>query len=401
MLICDEDPFDQAHFLAVLERVLPQDFWEPMKLNPDSGYELLQAFCKVAERVSLAANRLECGSLAIFATGGVNATLVAELHRPTSTAGAVTVKRGTVVVTGQGGRKFVLQQDVVFGALDLGPIPAFCAAVAPGYEWNVPGQTITPSGIVLAGQVDTIAELREVPAYGDPTIAVRQINFVTIEGSDPMLDGLAETRGLARAQGESDDSLSLRIRTLPDTISPNAILRLLHSLLDPKGMPFDFIEAFEHRYQECWDAPSQNVGTPTYQAVPPANPLFKDNVFAYDDERWPDRFADRWLDSLEYRGAFFVILRRDITLRDTGLAYDDPGMMPGDFHPSGGPTAGLPWRQTSAYDAPNDAVAFPNVFPPAYDGFDIDRGALYGAVYLHLQEVKAGGVAAIVETLRP
>lgn len=401
MLICDEDPFDQAHFLEVLEHVLPQDFWSPMKLNPDAGYELLQAFCKVAERVSLAANRLECGGLAIFASGGVNATLVAELHRPTNAAGAVTVKRGTVVQTGQGGRRFSLQQDVVFGALDLGPFPAFCTAVAPGYEWNVLGQTTTPSGIVLAGEVDTVAELRENPDYGDPTIRVRQINFVTIEGADPMLDGLAESRGMVRAPGETDDSLSLRIRTLPDTISPNAVLRLLRSLLEPKGLPFDFIEVFEHRYQECWDAPSTNVGTPTYQAVPPSNPAFEDNVFAYDDERWDDRFADRWLDTLEYRGAFIVVLSRSLTLRDTGFAYDDPGTGPGDFHPAGGPLVGFPWRQTPAYDAPNDTLAYPNVYPPAYDGFDIDRGALYAAVYLQLQEVKAGGIAAIVETLRP
>lgn len=65
-------------------------------------------------------------------------------------------------------------------------------------------------------------------------------------------------------------------------------------------------------------------------------------------------------------------------------------MLPSDFS-SGGFTRGTP-----AYDVPSDAPAA-LVYPAAYDGFDINAGAVYLGLLNLLNEIKAAGVAAIIE----
>jgi hypothetical protein len=120
-------------------------------------------------------------------------------------------------------------------------------------------------------------------------------------------------------------------------------------------------------------------------------------VFAYDDEfRGDSPFRNRWLGVDDYRAAFIVVLRKDITLRDLGLAYDDVGAVPTDFHPA----VGHPWRQTSAYDVSNmDPPEL--VFGPAYDGTDIDRAALYAAVVQQVDKIRAAGVGVFYEGVIP
>jgi len=69
-LVCDAVVYDQQHFLDLFDRLFPFDYLAPMKLNPNSGYELLQAFAAVGARLSEAIAHLECGALIIYASGG-------------------------------------------------------------------------------------------------------------------------------------------------------------------------------------------------------------------------------------------------------------------------------------------------------------------------------------------
>ncbi len=364
-----------------------------MRDNPNSGYEIFQAAAAVGARVSQAIERFECGSFVIFAPAGALAGGTVLFRRPTHAAGAVTIRAGTVVSTSKGNRDFVLQQDVVFGSLDLGPLTGTIQAIAPGYEWNVTGERLTASGVVLPGEIDTIKALVTLPAYGDITFTVEQMND-TDGGTAPMLEGLGDDRGIVRLPGEPEDSYRVRVRSLPDTVSPDAIIRQTHLILDPYGIEFDHIETWSITYQTCWDAPSPNIGTPTYQATPPANPDFDANLFVYDDPRSEYPLRNVWLDEQEYRGAFIIVLKRK-TLHDLGLAYDDPGMVPSDFRD---PVTGY-GRGTPAYDI--SASADPTlIFPCAYDGFDITYNSLALSLFNQLQEIKAMGVAAIVERRR-
>lgn len=388
---CNAPEYDIDALLAVIEAGYPEEYVAPMKANPNAGYELLRMMAAVGARCSMAVERFECGAFFMHAQGGAKATTSVEFLRETADAGAVTVLAGTIVTTSTGDRRFVVLEDAVFGALDLGPISVAVEAVFEGYEWNVPGQVITPAGEVLPGEIDTVVRFQLSPAFGDATIQVRQI--LSAEGGRaPMLDGLASNRGMPRLPGEADGPYRLRATSLPDTVSPGAMVRTVQQRLGLLGIEFDFIETFDVRYQTCFDAPSPNPGTPSayLNGTPPTNPLYDDTLFVYDDPRAVTRFSNRWLDVVEQRRAFIVVLRNVGVVLDVGFAYDDPGLGPTDFTTRG----------TPAYDGrltDNPAL----ISPAAFDGFDFGLQTIMAGLYDDLQRVKPAGVVAIIETLRP
>ena len=401
-LACNEHPFDKQHFLDLFDRIYPFEYIQPLKNNRNAGYEIYQGAGALGARLSLAVNRLECCLFILFAEGGARATVPLEFSRPTADAGAVTVKAGTRVTTASGNRQFITTEDAVFEALDLGPIVANGMATAQGYEWNVTGKVITPiSAIVLEGDIATVQSMTMDPPAGDFTIVVE--NLLDATGGRPAcLDGLGDNRGLRRATGEQDPQYRLRLRSLPDTVSPAAMIRAAERTLAGARKTLDhaFCETFEHAYQEVYDAPSPNAGTPSYDGgVPPLNVKYNGNTFVYDDPRLvttvDDFCRNRTMDEAELRGAFIVVVPNNVTLVDVGMAYDDPGTVPGDFLDSGTGAR----RGTPAYDITNDDNVL--IMTGAYDGFDLERGALYAGLFAELQRIKPAGVAAIIETIRP
>ncbi len=385
---CDAVPNDQDHFLDVIDKVFPPEYVEPMKVRTNAGYENFQSSAKVGERLSLAVNRTECGALAIYAPIGAQASGLVEFSRSTTAAGAVTVKAGTVVTTSSGARDFTTQKDVVFGGGDLGPFSVAVLAIAEGYEWNVPGEITTPAGETLEGSIDTTKSLIMDPPFGDPTIIVKQ-KVDTTGGVSPMLEGLGRDRGIVRKPNETVEAFRFRVRTLPDTVSPGAILRTVNAILDDYGLTFKAIETFELTLQTVYDGPSPNAGTPTFTPTLPPAP-YDPNLFVYDDPRPEDPLTNIYFDLSEVRGAFYIVIQR-LTLLDVGMAYDDPGITPTDFK---NPTTGRQ-RGTSAYDIP--ITADPAlVYPAAYDGFDVRTAAAATSIQETLNEIKAMGVKAVV-----
>lgn len=403
-LTCDQEAFGQQHFLDLYDRIFPLEWINPLKINANAGYELLQAFAKIGERISLAVNRFECGLFIIYATGGTASEISLSFSRPSAAAGAVTILAGTRFSTSQNGRQFVLVEDVVFGGADLGPIAGIVRAVAVGYEFNVPGQVITTgSAITLPGDIDTIDAWVLDPAYGDTTLEFEQIAFPVVEGKCADLDALGANRGRVRVTGEIDGQYRLRIQSFPDVVSPAAMRRAVERKLAPARVPipYDFCETFEHRYQEVYDAPSPNAGTPSYDGgIPPTNPDYDNTTFVYDDPRPVTTVFDfcrnRTMDEIEYRGAFVVVVPNNITLVDVGMAFDDPGTGPSDFLDS---STGVR-RGTPAFDVPSGADDNITIMTACYDGFDFERAPLYAALNDELQAVKPAGVAAIIETIR-
>jgi len=485
---CNGTVHDQDFLLGLFDRIFPESYLVPIKVTPQSGYELFQTFAKIGERVSQAIEHLECGSLIIFSEGGSYATVDVELYRASASFGAVTVKAGSIVTTSRGARDFLTLEDASFGPLDVGPVTVPVRAIAQGWEWNVPGQVTTPRGEVLPGEIDTCKRLLQAKnaisvgaqasgavalpantgvahfivvttsggfavigelyyddgtgvgtvtvlpallgrsmlvtaalsggaieldvggylwgltstweqdaeptggAFIDTTIQVRQLAAAT-GGRAPMLDGLGADRGLPRLLGEADDPYRLRIRTLPDTVSPGAIKRTVQRLLDPYSLTGDFIETWDVRYQTCWDA---DPSIPTGRGFDP-------NLFVYDDPRplygaGPGHpvpnglpFYNRWLDDVEQRGAFIVVLPVIPSLIDVGMAYDDTGMTPTDFFSVVGGQRGYP-----AYDVPSSFSSGIGL-QGGYDGFDVGRNAVYLGIWQTLQSIKAAGVAALVE----
>lgn len=395
-------PFDfpSVDFMALLERELGEGYVAPMRDNVDAGYEILAAFAAVADRVLQAVARAEKGSLIIYAEGGARSTFEVAFSRPTAAAGALVVKAGTVVKTSAPRRRFVLMRDVAFGAADLGPKSGAVRAIADGYEYNVSPPQAFSGGRSVPGEVDEIDELVLDPPHADQSLAVEQVGSSSA-GAAASLDACGDERGVYRESGEADDQYRLRLRSLPDTVSPGAVDRLCAAVLQPLGLAWEVVETWRVNYQSCWDAPSPNSGTPSYDhGSPPSNPRYDDATFVFDDPRGPRPFRNWWLDELEARGAFIVVVRQDLTVQDCGMAYDDPGAGPANFRPVGGPRVGSPWRGTPAYDSPGGDPAFPNVFVGAYDGYDLLRSAAYAGLFRQLQVVKAVGVAAIMDYYR-
>lgn len=380
---CDAPHYTQNHFLRLFDRILPDDYIDPMKRGENRGYEVFQSAGAVGDRISKAVTRLQCGTYYTTAPCGSLATGTVEFFRDSAVSGAFTVLAGTVVTTSRHDRRFELTEDVVFGAGVIGPVSGSVRAIAEGYEWNLPGRRITAAGELLEGEIDTLVEVRLDPPLADLTLRVQQV-VDTVGGAPPMLDGLGANRGIYRAAGESCASYRRRTTTIPDTVSPGAIVREVEAALDGVACSWEFVEEFSVQYQTCWDAPSPNPGTPTYQATPPLNPSFDDTLFAFDDDRPGPQNV--WLSS---GPGFVVYVDCPDAYRSVGFAYDDPGTSPADFDGS---------RGTPAYDGTRwDNPAL--IFPAAYDGgIIIDEGirATLEALYSDLQRIKPAGVTATI-----
>lgn len=375
---CNPVYLTQDDLLALLARLLPTSYLDPIRvLGP--GYELFEATTKVFERISLAVGRLECDMFIRTASGGAFATVQVNFVRDINAAGAISVKAGTIIVTSKGGHQFVIQQDAEFTGPGLFTLNVEARAVAQGFEYNQPGQRVTLGGETLGGEIDVIDLPIQNPVYGDPTIRVQHIHDAS-GGKPAMLDALGYDRGIVRAPGEQDGPYAARVRALPDTVSPDAIVRLLTRLLDPYGGGWQFIETWHASYQTCWDAPSTSFPFPGDE--------FNPNLFCYDDPRPPTPFRNRWLDEEEQFGTFIVVVPNYSALRDFGMAYDDPADNLAQHQTAIGQ------RAYSAYDVD---FGFAVGLAGAYDGYDIGKAAVYKSIYDNLQETKAGGIVAVVE----
>lgn len=104
-------------------------------------------------------------------------------------------------------------------------------------------------GDMAGGQSDTLGRAEFLAAVTAGTITITGATDMT-GGSDGELDLIAMGRGLPRAYGETDAALQRRIRTLPDVVTPAAILRVVNAALEPYGVtatlhePWDYAFAF-------------------------------------------------------------------------------------------------------------------------------------------------------------
>lgn len=93
----------------------------------------------------------------------------------------------------------------------------------------------------LVAGAGTSAELLEMSELG---VTVTQPEAF-VDGRDPWLDQLGADRKVYRQFGEGDDAYAVRIQTLDDTVSPNAILRATQRILSPLGIDFRILEALD------------------------------------------------------------------------------------------------------------------------------------------------------------
>jgi hypothetical protein len=180
-----------------------------------------------------------------------------------------------------------------------------------------------------------------------------------------MLDALGADRGVFRGAGEQDDQYRIRVRALPDTVSPDAIVRSVRSYFERyvQNADFDFIESWQlgaYSDMDCTDVPAEA--------------------------------SKIWLDDVEYRAMFVIRTVPYGGFSETGIAYDDPGSAAVDFVTPPPIISGH--RATPAYDIPGLAAGV--ALSGCLDGYDVGASALYGKLFDMLQSIKAGGVVALV-----
>lgn len=372
--------YTQAELLALLDRLLPFSYLDPLKqIGP--GYEMLQAFAKLHEKVSQAVATLSRQAYIISAEAGAFSTGTVELYRaaPHVSLLDVVVKQGTVVECSASGRRYTTNADVTFLAASTGPFTVGVTAMFQDYNYNVIGQVTTLAGEVLPGEIDTIRTLIEDPDYGDPTIQVRQTAANTVGGIDASLDLLGKDRGMPRIFNEDDETYRARIRALPDNISLSAFQRAVTLFLLPYGAFGTIIETWDDTYQTCYDGPAGTFPLSTYDP----------NLFCYDDPRNPVPFRNRYLDETDYRGGVIVVVPNLASIFDVGMGYDDTAMNATDF------TTPIGLRAVTAYDVPTTLIT--TEIQGGYDGFDLPKQAVYKGLYQLLQDIKAAGISVAVE----
>lgn len=371
------DQLTQADLLAAVDRALDEGYLAPLKALGD-GYELLQGFAKVGERCSLAVRRFELDGFIMSSLGAARATVTLKFYRAAATAGAGTILKGTIVRATVGGQRFRTVQDVSFGALDLF-VTVSAESIGFGYQYNVAGPFTDPKGTVWPGVIDVIDLPLEDPPFFDDTIQVT--NTTAGSGGRPgTLDAIGGERNLPRQTGEADTNYQTRIRTLPDTVAPNAILRQLKNYFRPFGIAWRAVETWQHEYQECYDAPE--ISATLYEN-------YDSNLCCYDDPRPETPMQNRWLGENDYLGAFVVEVEMPATMLDYGCAYDDPADELADVQSAAGIGA------FAAYDVPDTLTA--PALPPCYDGVDFGAEDLFVNLYNLLDEIKAGGVFITIQ----
>jgi len=371
---------DQAFFLRMFDRQLPADYLESLRTGGNGGYEIFRALARVGERASEAVINSASGLYIGWATLGAAALGEVELYRQSANNGRVLVKAGTVVRT-DAHQRFVLKHNVLFDVGDLGPHTVPIEATLQGWDHNVPGQATTAGGETIPGAISTIETLLEEPAFGDPTIQVRQI-AATYGGRAPMLESLGYERGVAHQDGEDQEPYRIRVRQIGDTVSPDAIHRLVYNYLQKFGSGFVLIEPWRVTYQTCWSAPSV------------AYREFNPTVFVWNDPRLFAEvgFRGRWLSADDDAGGVIVVVENLAFIAFSGFCFDDSGISESD-HAT--PTILGGYRAWACFDMPLEAPA--EVALSGFDGFDSARRAAYLGLYEQLQRIKLAGVSVTLE----
>jgi hypothetical protein len=368
---------DQAFFLRLFDRIFPDNYITPIRESGE-GYELFKAMAAVGERASQAqVNNAESTFISWAKRGAFATCTEVAFSRANAGAGAGVVKAGTKVKTSKGGRRFILTTDLAFGIGDVGPHTAMCRAEATGWEYNVQGPRVTAAGETIPGEIDTVDELITDPVFWDHTITCA--NLVDASGgAGAMLEELGIERGTSMRDGESEEMFRARLRQLPDTVSPLAIMRSVYFYLSQLNVPFVYIEPYGLDYQTCWDGPTITKGN------------YKPNVFVLDDPRSEYPFRNRWMSEDDCAGSFIILVPNLQCFGSMAMVCDDPGLTVTDFSTKGRPG----WRRGfDACDLPQNWARG----PAACDGVDQKRRAAYGGLNDLIQRIKSGGYDGSLE----
>lgn len=287
---CPTDAKSPESLVDVLRRFLPIEYLQPMEpprvgAAGAPGWETILAASQALSRVSVAAERLGCGLFFLTAPSGVLSTATVRLTRSATTTGVFDVKAGSIII-GTHGRLFIVAEDSTFGSGDVSiDVPVVSTVQAYWLDTDAPAPTT-----VAMDTTWSIGQLVLNPPYADTTISVAKIDAAH-DGTTPFLELLGNDRGLTQYPGESDEAFRLRCRTMPDTVTPGAIERMLARVFTSPTQSYEYHDLWALDFQTGYDMPLDT------------SPV----VFVYDDPRPYPPSRNRYLPP-NYLKAFVISL---------------------------------------------------------------------------------------------
>lgn len=230
-------------------------------------------------------------------------------------------------------------------------------------NWRYPRQVvrITSGGIEFSPALDNASDVGretvfELEEWADFGLTVEQPLAIT-GGVPDSLAAAGADRRIGRTPGETDASFAQRIQELPDTISPNAIERIVTRILEPFGVAFEIRETrlVEGLMGWTWDLHAYDFGG--LKLLKPGGSEWIGEGTVWLDERMGTRF-------------FLVCVEREL-LSFIGLVYDT-----------------APNDSPNAYDLTGTGVD-----SGAYDGYDTKNANLMARLREAVDAARAAGVA--------
>jgi len=395
-MILPLQPLTQQDFLQQLEQIMPLSWLYGLQ-TPGPGYEVLQQAAAIFARCSAAVARLDNDLYVLSANDGEFGTGSIKITR-SGYMGEVTLLGGSVLSCSASGRMFLLTGDLLFTAGSLTSYPAFgnVRSFVQSYDQNVHGRSITANGEVIQGEIDTLAIPFIQTATGDQYAAGLKFeieNVADITGSkSPALDLLGYDRGLPRRTAENADAYRARLLAMPDTVSPDAMIRAVKAVLFPYSQHFEFIETFDVRFQTAFDCP-----IPPYVNPALMSPYYDPTCFVLDDPREDTPYRNRCPNDDTYFACFFVVVPVLASIQNYTIVPDDTAVNTSGFYSAVLGVGSAARRATSAYDMPVDTL--PSVaLQCAIDGEDWKAAAVYKSLYQQLNEIKPAGTYVVIAT---
>ena len=300
----------QDELMELWKSVNDDAYTEPFITAKANGqFSNIEIFEQVAAQLARASEMIDKSTQAMYimpwsgqtnppAAGGAYATVQISITLLAMSSNTVTFSTDLVfqevepdygengVVSIITGRQFKLINPIVFTPGNVGPLTGTVQATVQGYSYNL----CAPGTICKILQPFT----GDSPPYPTNSAVITNTNYPT-NGVSPMLDMLGGERQIIRQPGESDNNYRLRVWRIADTITPNALIRVINNVLVQYGLVGEFRE----------------IGTPEFPGfffdVPPINnnPAL---TFAYDIDpvTYPNFRFNVIVDYLTMRGFFLV-----------------------------------------------------------------------------------------------
>lgn len=217
-----------------------------------SGDELYQAVARVFSHLGQRARWLFLSAFIRRAMGPSRHRLTLTLTWSEATTNGWTLLKGQVLFQTGWGARFRLLDDLVRAdgaaagsqTIDVeAEWAGFEHIVAPGTvrEFVIPSTVSAAASLVWSDATTSLGKSEFLNSVntdrsGGPTLTVSNLSEATSgdlglpeRGATGLLDLIAAGRGLPREQGEGDDTLRRRVVSMPDIITPAAILRAVRA----------------------------------------------------------------------------------------------------------------------------------------------------------------------------